>query len=907
MSAIDNKYNQLRATGLDLGAPLSPEEPSEAGGRVRKYERGHIYWCSATGAHEVHGGILDLYLAHGGPGANPNTGGRDLGYPAGDEELISGTSIPCSRFEWGAIYWTPGTGGCVLYGSLGGQFARDPSVGLPVTGNLAVAGGQAAYFQRGVMFSAGGAPGVDRVLIGKFTPPPMGCPLVIDPTSAQEWRLSFVEWRDMKRAYYDALTAWRPTVFVDLLQDRLSLAAVDGQHTKVPLAPMQVSEFQSTQFYVLLRAAFDVAPGSSQALKERTLYDLCLNLPNEASYPLSQHCIYAKSDWERFGLLHATDLHISARNDGYRAALASRGLADAAENYSNFQDNARDFIRYANKLHSLGLADAVVATGDLVDYVAEDPEAPKVDNFIRVRRLLLGQPFEVGAPTGEELRLPVFVTRGNHDFRLHPYDLRANIDLPDIPFVGSWDRGHNEHSSHNLTESEALSLQGGKTPVYGVSNAEEGVRALRIDEFDNAYYTFKSEFSPSGSYVVKLGRHRLVLLDTKYDAGLPPEIGLLELAQLGAKKQLGVFENVDYHPATQKLLNGIGPDSVGFSPEELSMFQNAVVEAGADGLVIVAIHTPPFQPHGGEYPYYHRETIHPTADPALTEAYVQRTGIAGTTWPRTGTAHFKEGDLLDGMDAGFLHTGAQRFIEICAGVNLPRPVDLVLYGHHHARVEHRVRFNPTTAQIEYFNDFYTENPANYYATTNLIAHPEIPIGGKIAIRIVEGAPVNAVPTVVRRHGSGDTAPPTVGGRIQLPPYADPLNASENAREWWSRHRPLFAQTAALGPIDERQRFGVFWRVAGGGTFDVKRPTFEGDPPGDIVPSGGSLEAVAGPHRDASFVGFRLVQIADGVISKMRYITLSELRQADFKLPWEPEGRRIRDEIFEDVLGPVVSG
>lgn len=149
MSAIDDKYDQLKASGLDLGVPLGSEEPCDAGGRVRKYERGRIYWCSDTGAHEVHGRILDLYLANGGPGVNPSTGGRDLGYPVSDEELVPGTTTPHSRFEWGAIYWTP-FGGCVLYGSSWGQFQRDSSDGLPITGNLALAGGQAAFFESGI-------------------------------------------------------------------------------------------------------------------------------------------------------------------------------------------------------------------------------------------------------------------------------------------------------------------------------------------------------------------------------------------------------------------------------------------------------------------------------------------------------------------------------------------------------------------------------------------------------------------------------------------------------------------------------------------------------------------------------------------------------------------------------------
>jgi len=141
MSAIDDKYDSLKASGRDLGAAQGREEDAEAGGRVRRYENGHIYWSSATGAHMVRGGILDLYLARGGPGVNPATGGRDLGYPTLDEEFVPGTNAPHNLFEWGAIYWTPGTGGVVLVGNWA---HAGKTLGLPLSNPVDVAGGRAA-------------------------------------------------------------------------------------------------------------------------------------------------------------------------------------------------------------------------------------------------------------------------------------------------------------------------------------------------------------------------------------------------------------------------------------------------------------------------------------------------------------------------------------------------------------------------------------------------------------------------------------------------------------------------------------------------------------------------------------------------------------------------------------------
>lgn len=77
---IEARHEQLRGTGLDLGAAVGAETDAAAGGRVQAYEHGRIYWHRETGAHEVHGAILDLYLREGGPGGHPATGRWHLGY-----------------------------------------------------------------------------------------------------------------------------------------------------------------------------------------------------------------------------------------------------------------------------------------------------------------------------------------------------------------------------------------------------------------------------------------------------------------------------------------------------------------------------------------------------------------------------------------------------------------------------------------------------------------------------------------------------------------------------------------------------------------------------------------------------------------------------------------------------------
>ncbi|MBK7391658.1 MAG: esterase [Bacteroidetes bacterium] len=83
---ISNKYNALKLAGTDLGNPRSEVESSGSGGFVRKYQFGHIYWHANTGAHVVHGGILEAFLRYGGVGKHQFMPRDFLGYPISDEK-----------------------------------------------------------------------------------------------------------------------------------------------------------------------------------------------------------------------------------------------------------------------------------------------------------------------------------------------------------------------------------------------------------------------------------------------------------------------------------------------------------------------------------------------------------------------------------------------------------------------------------------------------------------------------------------------------------------------------------------------------------------------------------------------------------------------------------------------------
>ncbi|MBV8547183.1 MAG: hypothetical protein JO093_22955 [Acidobacteria bacterium] len=76
--AQDEMKAKAEAQRGAIGAAVGKERHSVGGGRVREFEKGAIYWSSATGARVVKGDTLKKYQAIGA-----ETG--SLGYPVGDE------------------------------------------------------------------------------------------------------------------------------------------------------------------------------------------------------------------------------------------------------------------------------------------------------------------------------------------------------------------------------------------------------------------------------------------------------------------------------------------------------------------------------------------------------------------------------------------------------------------------------------------------------------------------------------------------------------------------------------------------------------------------------------------------------------------------------------------------------
>lgn len=152
---IAERYRTDAAVRAVLGAPVGPER-GDAAGREQVYERGRMYYAPGSGVREVHGVILQTYLAQGGMAR--------LGVPTSDEIATPGGRGRMNTFagapgaEKPVIYWRADTGGHLVMGLIQQQHQATNGVqgvhGFPRNSESATPNGRARYndFQNGGIY-----------------------------------------------------------------------------------------------------------------------------------------------------------------------------------------------------------------------------------------------------------------------------------------------------------------------------------------------------------------------------------------------------------------------------------------------------------------------------------------------------------------------------------------------------------------------------------------------------------------------------------------------------------------------------------------------------------------------------------------------------------------------------------
>ena len=141
---IADWYDRHGGASSSLGTPTDREH-TVAGGYVRDYRHGRLYWSAATGVHDIHGPILSRYLAIGGPGG-------PAGFPTSNVSTLAHGRR--ARFSHGyAIYWSRPTGAWAVFGrvetkwlALGGQHGR---LSYPIANTHPIKDGWRGRFRSG--------------------------------------------------------------------------------------------------------------------------------------------------------------------------------------------------------------------------------------------------------------------------------------------------------------------------------------------------------------------------------------------------------------------------------------------------------------------------------------------------------------------------------------------------------------------------------------------------------------------------------------------------------------------------------------------------------------------------------------------------------------------------------------
>ena len=324
--------------------------------------------------------------------------------------------------------------------------------------------------------------------------------------------------------------------------------------------------------------------------------------------------------------------------------------------------------------------------------------------------------------------------------------------------------------------------------------------------FDPDVTSFRIDLAEQLTYVVNLGPHRVVMLDSGHDIELP------------TSSTDAVLTVLNRAPEGMGVAYGNSPNSLGVTGKMLKEVVDTLHKTPDEGLFIVGIHAPLFNIWGGEHPYFLRESqraAHSTMPPVRSGASAREECLTSVPTRAASFRPLRPGrqqPQLRQARLAFRADGLRR-LERCqpellralAGIGQRRRADVVLQGHIHHYNEFRL--GTEGDEVVYYTDFYTGNLASYYATRFVSqwkgAAP--PLHAETAVAHVEfatDAPNGNLPSDV-------PVPAGFKHVVSVPPYRTPLSSAPDPAAWWAHHRPLVLQTEALGPVanltDQPQR------------------------------------------------------------------------------------------------------
>ncbi len=161
-----------------------------------------------------------------------------------------------------------------------------------------------------------------------------------------------------------------------------------------------------------------------------TLFDLVLRDEASGFECVNHHAVQFVETFEReCCFVHLTDLHLARRNDEILEEVLSvkteRSPSQITYSYVNFNNNFRKFVKAANDMRRNSELHFIVITGDIVDFAfcGWEPSANEAENnwktFIEI---VLGKRERADGKDIPGLKVAIFTSTGNHDWRKWPYD-----------------------------------------------------------------------------------------------------------------------------------------------------------------------------------------------------------------------------------------------------------------------------------------------------------------------------------------------------------------------------------------------------------------------------------------------------------------------------------------------------
>lgn len=285
------------------------------------------------------------------------------------------------------------------------------------------------------------------IKLPRILSPNLGCPIIVSLNDPLPDGIDVVIAEPIDAARSDYGIMAKPSCQKD--GQEFDLILEDRQELTVPGLPRAFDRVEQTRWQIstTLRASifagkarfvrFSAKPAAKLTKRQLrkvsgdpriTLYDLVLRRGAEELFTVF-HALALRPAEGMLRFIHATDLHVALRNDTYDVALKI-GAEDGSASFVNFNNNLRRFIQHANDLADQGNLDFVLLLGDLVDFIKHnysDRDDYGENNWRLLCDILTGTEAKGGqAPENSGIKVPVFTSPGNHDWRFFPYPPAVN-------------------------------------------------------------------------------------------------------------------------------------------------------------------------------------------------------------------------------------------------------------------------------------------------------------------------------------------------------------------------------------------------------------------------------------------------------------------------------------------------